>query len=105
MKYRKKDPRLIDRKTYEQLASTGFIAALGMYAHKVGCTELEAVQVLSKELGRDPIQVSSYKTTGLPDYLIEPVLNFLKKHDIAFGCHQLRPNSSMVKQAFLDRTH
>lgn len=103
MKY-KKQPRNIDLDTYQELASVGFIAAVNLLAHTRGIDSDDALSYLAHQVGRDFLQMQSYKKTGLPDHLIEVVIGVLAKNEISFGCHQLRPNSSMVQTASLNKS-
>ncbi|WJT09254.1 hypothetical protein [Vibrio harveyi] len=98
----KKNPRTEDRKTYEKLASVGFLAALNLLCLRRQFGPLDAVSYVANKLKRDPLQIASYKQTGIPDHLVGPVIEILEANGIKFGCHQLRPNTSMVRKEYLD---
>jgi len=98
----KTNPKAINPKAYQELAARGFNSAIRLLAFHRKETPQEALQFVAKLLKRDILQMESYKKTGLPDYYVHKFLEILEHNKISFGVHQLRPNSSMVKQADLN---
>lgn len=82
---------------YQFLASTGFASALRLLAHAMNNPEPVAFKVLCVHLECAEEQVFTYYKTGLPNHMVDRVLEILAAHRVAFGKHQLKPTKAVIR--------
>jgi hypothetical protein len=82
---------------YQELAGLGFRQAVKLYASTLGKEQDEAFTMLCIRLKRAEEQMRQYLRKGLPDNLVDSVLEVLKQHRIPFGKHQLKPTIAVIE--------
>ncbi|MFM2589444.1 hypothetical protein [Vibrio sp. TBV020] len=92
----RKSAREMYPKEYAEVAALGFKQSVKMLSYSMGKEPEEAFKMLCLRLERAEEQVSSYYNVGLPDYLVDRVLEILKQHQVPFGKHQLKPTKKVV---------
>ncbi|KFA99459.1 hypothetical protein [Vibrio sp. ER1A] len=103
MPSKQEEARQINPYIYEDMASTGFKAAIKLLANDRNESKEETFQYLCQQLGRDSIQINAYLKRGLPHYLAKQLLDILKQHRICFGLHQLSPTKAIIEYAHLNQ--
>lgn len=81
---------------YREVAALGFKQAVKMLSYAINGNQEDAFKMLCLRLERAEEQVSTYYKLGLPDYLVDRVLEILKQHQVPFGKHQLKPTKKVV---------
>lgn len=81
---------------YREVAALGFKQAVKMLSYAINGTQEDAFKMLCLRLERAEEQMRSYYKTGLPEYMVDRVLDILKQHQVPFGKHQLKPTKKVV---------
>lgn len=82
---------------YKELAGKGFRQAVKLLAFSMKKENDEAFSMICIRLERAQEQMRAYLKNGLPDNLIDSVLEILKQHQVPFGKHQLKPTIAVVE--------
>lgn len=82
---------------YREIAAIGFKQAVKLLSLSTKQEHEDAFKMLCLRLERAEEQVREYYRLGLPDYLVDRVLDILKQHQVPFGKHQLKPTIQVIK--------
>ncbi|MGR5294761.1 hypothetical protein ACPV5U_08645 [Vibrio mediterranei] len=82
---------------YREYASSGFKQAIKLLSYSANCDFDQAFSMVCIRLSRAEEQVFPYLRSGLPDNLVQPMLEILKQHQVPFSVYQLKPTKKLIQ--------
>ncbi|EGQ7810303.1 hypothetical protein I6Y99_004344 [Vibrio parahaemolyticus] len=90
-------------KARKELAAIGFNAGVRRICLTEKCSAEDVCQQLSKITGWNDIIFNDARKYGLPEYLVDEVLNFFNSKDLRFYRHQLWPTKGLIQNHLLSK--